>query len=117
MPTPPTAPQPVLDGQSDVAANAENSLARSRRVAVHWGSPDTLVEHLVELAEERQVYVRPTAAGIAAEAGLVLPGAGRPTRTPEPPAAPVQQIHIHVEHLHIHVAGPEVLADLQETAS
>ena len=103
---------------TDMEPDAEiEALARSRSVAVHWGSPDTLVEHLVELAEERQVYVRPTAAGIAAEAGLVLPGAGRPTRTPEPPAAPVQQIHIHVEHLHIHVAGPEVLADLQETAS
>ena len=99
---------------TDMEPDAEiEALARSRSVAVHWGSPDTLVE----LAEERQVYVRPTAAGIAAEAGLVLPGAGRPTRTPEPPAAPVQQVHIHVEHLHIHVAGPEVLADLQETAS
>ena len=107
---------------TDMEPDAEiEALARSRSVAVHWGSPDTLVEHLVEhlveLAEERQVYVRPTAAGIAAEAGLVLPGAGRPTRTPEPPAAPVQQVHIHVEHLHIHVAGPEVLADLPETAS
>ena len=35
-------------------------------------------------------------------------------RTTEPLAAPAHQVHIHVEHLHIHVAGPEGLTDLQE---
>ena len=90
------------------------ALAAARNVAVHWGSPDNLVEHLVKLAAERKVYVRPTSAGIAAEAELVLPGSTRAVRTPEPPAAPAHHIHIHVEHLHIHVAGPEGLTDLQE---
>ena len=97
------------------------ALAAARNVAVHWGSPDNLVEHLVELAAERKVYVRPTSAGIAAEAELVLPGSTRAVRTTEPLAAPAHQVHIHVEHLHIHVehlhihvAGPEGLTDLQE---
>ena len=75
----------------------------------------------MELAAERKVYVRPTSAGIAAEAELVLPGSTRAVRTTEPLAAPAHQVHIHVEHLHIHVehlhihvAGPEGLTDLQE---
>ena len=68
----------------------------------------------MELAAERKVYVRPTSAGIAAEAELVLPGSTRAVRTPGAPAAPAHHIHIHVEHLHIHVAGPEGLTDLQE---
>ena len=98
---------------TDMEPDAEiEALAAARNVAVHWGSPDNLVEHLVELAAERKVYVRPTSAGIAAEAELVLPGSTRAVRTPEPPAAPAH--HIHVEHLHIHVAGPEGLTDLQE---
>ena len=100
---------------TDMEPDAEiEALAAARNVAVHWGSPDNLVEHLVELAAERKVYVRPTSAGIAAEAELVLPGSTRAVRTPEPPAAPAHQVHIHVEHLHIHVAGPEGLTDLQE---
>ena len=100
---------------TDMEPDAEiEALAAARNVAVHWGSPDNLVEHLVELAAERKVYVRPTSAGIAAEAELVLPGSTRGVRTPEPPAAPAHHIHIHVEHLHIHVAGPEGLTDLQE---
>ena len=68
-------------------------------------SPDNLVEHLVELAAERKVYVRPTSAGIAAEAELVLPGSTRALRTPEPLAAPAHQVHIHVEHLHSILRG------------
>ena len=102
---------------TDMEPDAEiEALAAARNVAVHWGSADNLVEHLVELAAERKVYVRPTSAGIAAEAELVLPGSTRAVRTPEPPAAPAHHIHIHihVEHLHIHVAGPEGLTDLQE---
>ena len=60
---------------TDMEPDAEiEALAAARNVAVHWGSPDNLVEHLVELAAERKVYVRPTSAGIAAEAELVLPG-------------------------------------------
>ena len=107
---------------TDMEPDAEiEALAAARNVAVHWGSPDNLVEHLVELAAERKVYVRPTSAGIAAEAELVLPGSTRAVRTTEPLAAPAHQVHIHVEHLHIHVehlhihvAGPEGLTDLQE---
>ena len=100
---------------TDMEPDAEiEALAAARSVAVHWGSTDNLVEHLVELAAERKVYVRPTSAGIAAEAELVLPGSTRAVRTPEPLAAPAHQVHIHVEHLHIHVAGPEGLTDLQE---
>ena len=58
---------------TDMEPDAEiEALAAARSVAVHWGSPDNLVEHLVELAAERKVYVRPTSAGIAAEAELVL---------------------------------------------
>ena len=91
------------------------ALAKAHNVAVHWGSPDTLVEHLVELAAERQVYVRPTSAGIAAEAELVLPGATRAVRTSDPLALPAHQVHIHIEHLHLHV-GPEGLTGLQEVA-
>ena len=92
---------------TDMEPDAEiEALAAARNVAVHWGSPDNLVEHLVELAAERKVYVRPTSAGIAAEAELVLPGSTRAVRTTEPLAAPAHQVHIHVEHLHIHVAGP-----------
>ena len=85
---------------TDMEPDAEiEALAAARNVAVHWGSPDNLVEHLVELA---------------AEAELVLPGSTRAVRTTEPLAAPAHQVHIHVEHLHIHVAGPEGLTDLQE---
>ena len=97
----------------DMEPDAEIEASAST-VAVHWGSPDNLVEHLVELAAERKVYVSPTSAGIAAEAELVLPGSTRAVRTTEPLAAPAHQVHIHVEHLHIHVAGPEGLTDLQE---
>ena len=98
---------PVL-ALTDMEPDAEiEALAAARNVAVHWGSPDNLVEHLVELAAERKVYVRPTSAGIAAEAELVLPGPTRAVRTPEPLAAPAHQVHIHV-------AGPEGLTDLQE---
>ena len=61
----------------------------------------------LELAAERKVYVRPTSAGIAAEAMPVLPGSTRAVRTTEPLAAPAHQVHIHV-------AGPEGLTDLQE---
>ena len=60
---------------TDMEPDAEiEALAAARNVAVHWGSPDNLVEHLVELAAERKVYVSLTSAGIAAEAELVLPG-------------------------------------------
>ena len=90
------------------------TLAQARNVRVHWGSPDTLVDHLVELAEAAAVYVRPTAASIAAEAELVLPGAARVSRDPERPVVPANQVYIHVEHLHIHV-GPGGL-DVQEDA-
>ena len=100
---------------TDMEPDAEiEALAAARNVAVHWGSPDNLVEHLVELAAERKVYVRPTSAGIAAEAELVLPGSTRAVRTTDPLAALAHQVHIHVEHLHIHFAGPEGLTDLQE---
>ena len=48
---------------TDMEPDAEiEALAAARNVAVHWGSPDNLVEHLVELAAERKVYVRPTSA-------------------------------------------------------
>ena len=90
----------------DMEPDVEIEVSASN-VAVHWGSPDNLVEHLVELAAERKVYVRPTSAGIAAEAELVLPGSTRAVRTTEPLAAPAHQVHIHV-------AGPEGLTDLQE---
>ena len=44
---------------TDMEPDAEiEALAAARNVAVHWGSPDNLVEHLVELAAERKVYVR-----------------------------------------------------------
>ena len=101
----------------DMERNEEiEALAAASNVAVHWGSPDTLVEHLVELAAERKVYVRPTAAGIAAEAELVLPGSTRAVQIPGAPAAPAHQVHIHIEHLHIHV-GSEGLRGLQEAAN
>ena len=87
----------------DMEPDVEIEVSASN-VAVHWGSPDNLVEHLVELAAERKVYVRPTSAGIAAEAELVLPGSTRAVRTTEPLAAPAHQVHIHV-------AGPEGLTD------
>ena len=102
----------MLDMERDEEIEA---LAKAHNVAIHWGSPDTLVEHLVELAAERKVYVRPTAAGIAAEAELVLPGATRAVRTSDPLALATPSVHIHVEHLHIHV-GPEGLTGLQEAA-
>ena len=101
----------------DMERNEEiEALAAASNVAVHWGSPDTLVEHLVELAAERKVYVRPTAAGIAAEAELVLPGSTRAVQIPGAPAAPAHQVHIHIEQLHIHV-GSEGLTGLQEAAN
>ena len=81
---------------TDMEPDAEiEALAAARNVAVHWGSPDNLVEHLVELAAERKVYVRPTSAGIAAEAELVLPGSTRAVRTTDPLPAPAHQVHIH----------------------
>ena len=100
----------------DMAPDPEiEALAAARNVAVYWGSPDGLVDHLVDLAADRNVYVRPTAAGIAAEAELVLPGAGHLARTPEVPAELAHPVHIHIEHLHIHV-GAAGLTDLQEVA-
>ena len=100
---------PDMEPNPDIEA-----LAAAHHVRVHWGSPDNLVEHLVEMAEAAEVYIRPTAAGIAAEAELVLPGASAPARAPES-ATPAHQVHIHIEHLHIHV-GPEGLTGLQEAA-
>ena len=72
---------------TDMEPDAEiEALAAARNVAVHWGSPDNLVE-------------------LAAEAELVLPGSTRAVRTPEPLAAPAHQVHIHVEHLHSILRG------------
>ena len=102
---------PVL-AMPNMEPNAEiEALAGSRNVAVHWGDPDQIVDHLVELAIERKVLVTPTPASIAAQAQLVEPGLVAPRRAPSGPDA--QHLHIHVEHLHIHV-GRESLSGLQE---
>ena len=80
------------------------ALAAARNFVVHRGFSQTLVE----LVAERKVHVRPTSASIAAEAELVLPGAGCQARAPRPAEQPTHEVHIHVRP-----SGP---TDLQEAA-
>ena len=62
---------------------------------------DQIVDHLVHLAIDRKVYITPTPASIAAQVQLVEPGLVLPRQAPAGLEAP-QELHIHVEHLHIH---------------
>ena len=83
---------------TDMEPDAEiEALAAARNVAVHWGSPDNLVEHLVELAAERKVYVRPTSAGIAAEKGF---DPGPTGQRPWPPDNDMQLITFILGQVH-----------------
>ena len=54
----------------------------------------------------------PTPASIAAQVQLVEPGLVLPRQAPAGLEAP-QELHIHVEHLHIHI--PQGLSELQGT--
>ena len=104
----PVLAMPDMEPDHDIEA-----LAGSRNVAVHWGSPDSLVAHLEDLAIDRKIHIKPTPASIAAQVKLVKPGLVVPHRAPT--ALDVPKLHIYVEHLHIHV-GPEGLTGLQEAA-
>ena len=103
----PVLAMPNMEPNQDIEA-----LAGSRNVAMHWGDPDQLVDHLVQLAIDRKVHITPTPASIAAQVQLVEPGLVLPRQAPAGLEAP-QQLHIHVEHLHIHI--PQGLSELQGT--
>ena len=75
--------------------------AGARNVAVHWGDPSLIVDHLVQLAIDRKIHITPTPASIASQVQLVEPGLVLPHRAPARLEA--QELHIHVEHLHLHV--------------
>lgn len=77
------------------------ALAGSRNVAMHWGDSSQIVDNLVQLAIDRKIHVTPTPASIAAQVQLVEPALVLPRRVPAGPD--VQEIHIHVDTLHIHV--------------
>ena len=83
---------PNMEPNEDIEA-----LAGSRNVAMHWGDPSQMVDHLVELAIDRKVYITPTPASIAAQVQLVEPGLVLPRQAPAGLEAP-QELHIHVEH-------------------
>ena len=103
----PVLAMPNMEPNEDIEA-----LAGCRNVAMHWGDPDQIVDHLVQLAIDRKVYITPTPASIAAQVQLVEPGLVLPRQAPAGLEAP-QEIHIHVEHLHIHI--PQGLSELQVT--
>ena len=63
-------------------------------------------------AKEKVRYITPTPASIAAQVQLVEPGLVLPRQAPAGLEAP-QELHIHVEHLHIHI--PQGLSELQGT--
>ena len=92
----PVLAMPNMEPNQDIEA-----LAGSRNVAMHWGYPDQLVDHLVQLAIDRKVHITPTPASIAAQVQLVEPGLVLPRRAPA--GLEAQELHIHVEHLHLHV--------------
>ena len=100
---------PVL-AMPNMEPNEEiEALAGSRNVAMHWGDPSVGSVHppdrrpnLVQLAIDRKVYITPTPASIAAQVQLVEPGLVLPRQAPAGLEAP-QELHIHVEHLHIHI--------------
>ena len=98
----PVLAMPNMERNEDIEA-----LAGCRNVAMHWGDPNQLVDHLVQLAIDRKVHVTPTPASIAAQVQLVEPGLVLPPGMVLPRQAPAgldaQELHIHVEHLHIHV--------------
>ena len=77
------------------------ALAGSRNVAMHWGDSSQIVDNLVQLAIDRKIHVTPTPASIAAQVQLVEPALVLPRRVPAGPD--VQEIHIHVDTLHIHI--------------
>ena len=97
---------PVL-AMPNMEPNEEiEALAGSRNVAMHWGDPSQIVDHLVQLAIDRKVYItphagqhrRPGAAG-RARAGATAPGSGR---TGIPAGAP----HPRRALAHPHPPGP-----------
>ena len=104
----PVLAMPNMEPNEDIEA-----LAGSRNVAMHWGDPSQIVDHLVQLAIDRKVYITPTPASIAAQVQLVEPGLVLPRQAPAGLEAP-QELHIHVEHLHIHI--PQGLSELRGTA-
>ena len=92
---------PVL-AMPNMQRNEEiEALAGARNVAVHWGDPSLIVDHLVQLAIDRKIHITPTPASIASQVQLVEPGLVLPHRAPARLEA--QELHIHVEHLHLHV--------------
>ena len=92
---------PVL-AMPNMQRNEEiEALAGARNVAVHWGDPSLIVDNMVQLAIDRKIHVTPTPASIAAQVQLVEPALVLPRRVPAGPD--VQEIHIHVDTLHIHV--------------
>ena len=92
----PVLAMPNMEPDPDIEA-----LAGSRNVALHWGDPDQIVDNLVQLAIDRKVHITPTPASIAAQVQLVEPGLVLPRRAPA--SLEAQELHIHVEHLHLHV--------------
>ena len=96
----PVLAMPNMEPNEDIEA-----LAGSRNVAMHWGDPSQIVDHLVQLAIDRKVYITPTPASIAAQvagrarAGATAPGSGR---TGSPAGAP----HPRRALAHPHPPGP-----------
>ena len=87
---------PSMERDPDIEA-----LAGSRNVAMHWGDPSLIVDHLVQLAIDRKIHITPTPASIAAQVQLVEPALVLPHRAPA--RLETQELHIHVEHLHLHI--------------
>ena len=92
----PVLAMPTMQRNEEIEA-----LAGARNVAVHWGDPSLIVDNLVQLAIDRKVHVTPTPASIAAQVQQVEPGLVLPRRVPA--GLDAQALHIHVEHLHLHV--------------
>ena len=103
----PVLAMPNMERNLDIEA-----LAGSRNVAMHWGDPSLIVDRLVELAIDRKIHITPTPASIAAQVQLVEPGLVLPRKAPA--GLEAQELHIHVNHLHIHI--PQGLSELQGTA-
>ena len=97
---------PVL-AMPNMEPNQEiEALAGSRNVAMHWGDPDQLVDHLVQLAIDRKVHITPTPASIAAQVQLVEPGLVLPRQAPGRTGSPAGAPHPRRAPAHPPPPGP-----------
>ena len=97
----PVLAMPNMEPNEDIKA-----LAGSRNVAMHWGDPSQIVDHLVQLAIDRKVYITPTPASIAAQVQLVEPGLVLPRQAPAGTGSPAGAPHPRRALAHPHPPGP-----------